>query len=242
MGRKGGKSGGEFCFTLTVTDIAAGSSVSRSVWNQATIWVIQAIDEAPAQFTFPTFGIDFDNGSELINAHLLDYCQRRKFTFLRSRSGNEKDGDRAEQKNRTHVRQQVGYLRYDTDRELVLLNQIWTRDALFTNYFLAKQNLVEKHRHGTKVTKRCDRAQIPYQRASAYALADGARATMDAACAGIQLRQPLRPDSEPQCRVNARVAHQGASPHSAGQPGVQPAPPSGRRRCGYESDFAENLT
>lgn len=187
VGHEGGNSSGEFCFTLTMTDIATGWTVNRSVRNKAAVWVLEAIDFASRQFPFAILGIDSDNGSEFINAHLFDYCQGRKITFTRSRSGNKNDGAHVEQKNWTHVRQQVGYLRYDTDRELELLNQIWVRDALFTNYLLAQQKLVEKHRHGAKVTKRYDRAQTPYQRAGTHVLSEDARAAMDAAFAGLHL-------------------------------------------------------
>jgi hypothetical protein len=124
------------------------------VKNKAAIWVLEAIDEASKRFPFPILGIDSDNGAEFINAHLFDYCLNRHITFTRSRSGNKNDGAHVEQKNWTHVRQLVGYLRFDSLEELELLNRIWSLDAVFTNYLLAQQKLVEKHRHGAKVTKR----------------------------------------------------------------------------------------
>ncbi len=188
VGHEGGNSSGEFCFTLTMTDIATGWTINRSVKNKAAVWVLEAIDFASKQFPFPILGIDSDNGSEFINAHLFEYCGQRKITFTRSRSGNKNDGAHVEQKNWTHVRQQVGYLRFDTEEELTLLNQIWQHDALFTNYLLAQQKLIEKHRHGAKVTKRYDRAQTPYQRFSAHAaVTDGARKVMDDAFADLHL-------------------------------------------------------
>ncbi len=61
---------------------------------------------------FPILGIDSDNGSEFINHHLFDYCVANKITFTRSRSGNKNDGAHVEQKNWTHVRELVGYLRF----------------------------------------------------------------------------------------------------------------------------------
>ena len=103
VGHEGGNSSGEFCFTLTMTDIATGWTVNRSVRNKAAVWVIQAIDEAATHFPFPILGIDSDNGSEFINHHLYAYCLERKITFTRSRSGNKNDGAHVEQKNWTHV-------------------------------------------------------------------------------------------------------------------------------------------
>ena len=98
VGHEGGNSFGEFCFTLTVTDIATGWTVNRSVVNKAAIHVVAAIDDALGQFPFPILGIDSDNGSEFINVHLYEYCGARKITFTRSRPGNKNDGAHVEQK------------------------------------------------------------------------------------------------------------------------------------------------
>ncbi|WP_369046389.1 hypothetical protein [Sinomonas sp. P10A9] len=48
---------------------------------------------------FPVLGIDSDNGSEFINKALLAWCEQRRITFTRSRSGNKNDGAYVEQKN-----------------------------------------------------------------------------------------------------------------------------------------------
>ena len=167
VGHEGGNSSGEFCFTLTVTDIATGWTVNRSVKNKAAIWVCEAIEHVAAQFPFPILGIDSDNGSEFINSHLLAYCTEHQITFTRSRPGNKNDGSHVEQKNWTHVRELVGYLRFDTEAELTLLNQIWELDRTFTNHLLAQQKIIFKQRNGSTVTKRYDTAATPFERAMA---------------------------------------------------------------------------
>jgi len=165
VGHEGSNSSGEFCFTLTVTDIATGWTVNRSVKNKAEKWVFDALMHVRRVFPFPILGIDSDNGGEFINYHLFNYCVANKITFTRSRSGNKNDGAHVEQKNWTHVRELVGYHRYDTEAELTLLNEIWELDRLFTNYLLPQQKLVFKQRNGAKVTKRYDTATTPHQRA-----------------------------------------------------------------------------
>ena len=167
VGHEGGNSSGEFCYTLTVTDIATGWTINRSVKNKAAVWVFEAIKHVISQFPFPILGIDSDNGSEFINAHLLAFCVDNQITFTRSRSGNKNDGAHVEQKNWTHVRELVGYLRFDTEAELGVLNRIWELDRIYTNYLLAQQKLVFKQRHGAKVTKKYDRASTPFARTSA---------------------------------------------------------------------------
>jgi len=51
------------------------------------------------------------------------------------------------------VRTVVGYHRYDTPAELVLLNQLWVLQSQITNFFLPQQKLIAKVRDGAKVTR-----------------------------------------------------------------------------------------
>lgn len=165
VGHEGGNAFGEFCFTLTITDVATGWTVNRSVANKAAIHVVEAIRLATARFPFPILGIDSDNGSEFINAHLYDYCVAEKITFTRGRPGNKNDGSHVEQKNWTHVRSLVGYLRFDTPAELAVLNEIWDLDWPFTNLLCTQQKLISRERVGAKIIKRHDPARTPHQRA-----------------------------------------------------------------------------
>ena len=187
VGHEGGNSSGEFCFTLTVTDIATGWTINRSVKNKAAIWVFEALQHVIAQFPFPILGIDSDNGSEFINAHLLAFCVENEITFTRSRPGNKNDGAHVEQKNWTHVRELVGYLRFDTEAELGVLNRIWELDRIYTNYLLAQQKLVSKQRHGAKVTKKYDRAVTPFGRTSVRAeITEACRTDMNTTMAAVR--------------------------------------------------------
>jgi hypothetical protein len=187
VGHEGGNATGEHAFTLTVTDVLTGWTINHSIKNKATIWVMEALDNVVKQFPFPIKGIDCDNGSEFINYHLLTYCESNKITFTRARAGNKNDGCYVEQKNWTHVRELVGYLRYDTDAELEKLNEIWKRNALYTNYFQAQQKLVSKTRNGAKVTKKYDEAQTPHQRASAPRVTPkAAKVTMNKTMAALK--------------------------------------------------------
>jgi len=168
VGHEGGNAVGEHAYTLTVTDIATGWTENRSVPTKARKWVIAALGEIALAMPFPIIGIDSDNGSEFINYHLLHWCEQRKITFTRSRAGNSNDGAHVEQKNWAVVRQVVGYHRYDTAAELVLLNKIWVLQSQITNYFLPQQKLVSKVRDGAKVTKKYDRPTTPHRRADRH--------------------------------------------------------------------------
>ena len=187
VGHEGGNSFGEFCFTLTVTDVATGWTVNRSVPNKSAVRVTEAIEHCRRQFPFAIQGIDSDNGSEFINAHLLEWCAARKITFTRSRPGNKNDGCHVEQKNWTHVRELVGYLRFDSAAELKVLNSIWTKEQNYTNLLLTQQKLTTRTRVGAKVTKRHDTAQSPLQRLVAFdVLTPAKKATLTRARNALQ--------------------------------------------------------
>lgn len=165
VGHEGGNAAGEFCFTLTVTDIATGWTINRSVRNKAQRWVFQALTYVSAQFPFPIRGIDSDNGSEFINEPC---CATAPSTRSPSPGHGPTPTTTArtwKQKNWARVRELVGYYRYDTPAELAKLNEILELDALFANYFLPQQKLIFKQRDGTKVVKRYDTATTPHQRA-----------------------------------------------------------------------------
>ena len=125
VGHDGGNPAGPHAFTLTVTDIATGWTENRSVPDKTGKCVLAALNDIAAKMPFPILGVDSDNGSEFINDHLWRWCQKRQITFTRARPGNKNDGCHVEQKNWAVVRTVVGYHRYDTAAELLLLNEIW---------------------------------------------------------------------------------------------------------------------
>lgn len=167
VGHEGGNPRGDFCQTLTVTDIATGWTETRAVKNKAQKWIFAALKEIIAAMPFPVLGIDSDNGSEFINDQLLRYCTKYEITFTRSRVGNKNDGAHVEQKNWSHVRYAVGYARYNTPAELAVLNQLYEQLRLERNFFAPQQKLISKTRNGSTVSKRYDQARTPFQRLQA---------------------------------------------------------------------------
>jgi hypothetical protein len=165
VGHDGGNPAGPHAFTLTVTDIATGWTENRSVPDRTAKCVLAALNDIAAKMPFPILGVDSDNGTEFINVLLLRWCQRRHITFTRSRPGNKNDGCHVEQKNWAVVRTMVGYHRYDTAAELLLLNEIWQLQSKLTNYFYPQQKLMSKVRTGAKVSKKHDKARTPFHRA-----------------------------------------------------------------------------
>jgi len=160
----GQSAAGDFCQTLTLTDVATGWTEPRAIKNKARIWVVQSIDDIRLGLPFGLLGIDSDNGSEFINDHLFAYCADHQITFTRGRPYRKNDSCHVEQKNWTVVRQAVGYARYDTDIELDALAELYGHLRLFTNFFCPQAKLIGKTRNGAKIVRRYDKPVTPYQR------------------------------------------------------------------------------
>jgi hypothetical protein len=81
----GGTAAGEYCQTLTLTDVASGWCEPRALRNKAQRWVHEALAGLAAELPFPLLGLDSDNGAEFINHQILGFCQTREITFTRAR-------------------------------------------------------------------------------------------------------------------------------------------------------------
>ena len=164
VGHDGGNNSGDFIQSLNFVDIATCWDETAACINKAQVHVFKAIKIVSARFPFDVLGIDSDNGSEFINAHLLSYCAENEITFTRSRPYKKNDSCFVEQKNYSVVRRNVGYSRYDTEEELNLLNKLYIYLGHYTNYFQPVVKLQSKTRTGSKVTKKYDIARTPFRR------------------------------------------------------------------------------
>lgn len=164
VGHDGGVTSGDFAFTLNLTDVNTGWTEPRGILNKAQKWTVQAIDEVRTLLPFELLGIHSDSGSEFINAHLLRYCQKHHTEFTRSRPSRKNDNCFIEQKNDMVVRRYVGYMHYEGEQQVALLNELYDQLRLFVNFFQPSMKLIEKVRQGSKVTKRYDVPKTPYQR------------------------------------------------------------------------------
>jgi len=75
------------------------------------------------------------------------------------------DNAHIEQKNWTHVRKMLGYLRYDSPAALAALNDLYRHELrLFQNLFLPSVKLQRKDRVGARVRRRYDAPRTPLER------------------------------------------------------------------------------
>ena len=89
----------------------------------------------------------------------------RKIEFTRGRPYHKNDNCFIEQKNSTHVRQVIGYLRYDTQKELNCLNDLYRNELrLYKNFFQPVIKLASKERIGGHIKRKYGQAKTPYRR------------------------------------------------------------------------------
>src|SRR5262245_8592944 len=161
-----GNSGeGEFVHTLNVTDIHTTWVESAAVLGKSQHAVQRALDEVRQALPFRLRGIDSDNGSEFINQHLWDYCQAQEIQFTRGRPYKKDDNAHIEQKNWTHVRKLLGYVRYDTPAAQAAIHALYRGELRgFQNLFLPSVKLLGKTRVGARVRRRYEAPRTPLDR------------------------------------------------------------------------------
>ena len=170
VSHSGDKASGEFIHSLNVTDIHTTWVETRAVMGKSQAHVHEALKEIRAALPFALKGIDSDNGSEFINAHLHRYCREEGIQFTRGRPYKKDDNAHIEQKNWTHVRKLLGWERYDSERTLAAINKLYGGDLrLLQNLFLPSVKLREKKRVGSRLVRRYDAARTPLDRVIASA-------------------------------------------------------------------------
>lgn len=162
----GASAAGEFVNTLSSTDINSGWWEGEAVMGKGQERVFKGLKHCRMRFPFAWKEIHSDNGTEFINAHLFRYTQAEKLEFSRSRPYKKNDNCLVEQKNWTHVKKFVGYLRYDTENELNILNDFYQNELrLYKNFFQPVIKLIKKERVKGRIHRKYDRPRTAYQRA-----------------------------------------------------------------------------
>lgn len=158
-------SSGDYCLTLTMTDVGSGWVELRALRNKAHKWMHQALDDVRLCLPFPLLGIDSDSGFEFINGAFISWTKGLGIEFTRSRSCHKNDNCFVEQKNDDCVRKYVGYARYETTGQCEALQELYRALCPLLNYFIPTAKLVSKVREGSKIRKIYDGQPVaPYQR------------------------------------------------------------------------------
>lgn len=151
--------------TVSCADIAFGWWQGEAILGSGQERSCDALDRIRERTPFRWQKIHPDNDTAFINWHLLGYAEREGIKSTRSRPYRKNDNSFVEQKNSTHIRSVLGHLRYDTEKELELINSLYRNElGLYKNFFQPVMKLKEKIRDKGKVHRRYDVPKTPYQR------------------------------------------------------------------------------
>lgn len=176
-----------------------------------------------------------------IKTDAYDYCQAHEIQFTRGRPYQKDDNAHVEQKNWTHVRKLMGFVRYDSPAALAALNDLYRHELrLFQNLFLPSVKLVGKLRVGARLSRRYDAPQTPLERIHAAPQQDRAQVA-----ALLALRHRLDPFVLQKIeRLYALANHRQRPGPASCPPPEAPSRPAGgrpRRRGGFPSiTFGKN--
>lgn len=166
VSHNGGDPSGEFVSSLDVVEIYSGWSEQFAIMGKGEIATVGAVNAIKKDLPFDLLGLDSDGGSEFINWHMVRYCDKEKLFFTRSRPSHKNDNAYVEQKNNTHIRQLLGYGRFDTAEQVDAINDLYRNEIrLFNNFFKPVMKIESKEKINNSVCrKKYDIAKTPYRR------------------------------------------------------------------------------
>lgn len=156
---------GTYAHSLTVTDISSNWTENRATLGKSEEVVLAAYREIEKALPFDPMGWSSDNGTEFLNHKMWNYLNSRGMKITRGRPSHKNDNPHVEQKNFTHVRKLFGYQRFEHRSLVSAMNAIYENywNPLH-NFFTPSQKLIKKERVGSKIIKKYDKPQTPYQR------------------------------------------------------------------------------
>jgi hypothetical protein len=168
----GPNSSGQYVHSLQMVDVATGWSERRAVLGRSWLVMSDTFHHILDQLPFQVREIHSDNGSEFLNAHLVQFWGQAAdhIKLSRSRPYQKNDNPFVEQKNSSLVRAYLGHERLDTADQTLWLNELYEKMGRYYNLFLPVMHLAEKvsipatDDEPARVQRRYDRPRTPFDR------------------------------------------------------------------------------
>lgn len=155
---------GVFMWTLTVTDVKTGWTENRMMWGKSGFGVSSSMQDIEGVLPFTMKSFSVDNGSEFLNTQLLNYFGGR-IKIQRGRPYRKNDQAYVEQKNWTHVRELLGYERFEDKVGLSIINDLYRNVwSILQNLFMPQMKLIRKTRVGSKYKREYSKPETPLDR------------------------------------------------------------------------------
>jgi len=161
----GASASGEYVNNLSICDIFSSWWEGEAIMGKGQAGALSGLDDCRKRMPFAWKEFHLDNGTNLLNFAVYAYAEKEGLKYSRSRPYHKNDNCFIEQKNSTHIRQVIGYLRYDTKEEKDCLNNLYRNELrLYKNFFQPVIKLENKERIGGKIKRKYGQAKTPYRR------------------------------------------------------------------------------
>lgn len=167
VSHNGGDPSGQFVSSLDMVEIYSGWSEQYAIMGKGETETVGAVNAIRAGLPFEISGLDSDSGSEFVNWHMVRYCQKEpNLYFTRSRPDRKNDNAYVEQKNGSHIRDLLGFGRFDTEAHVTAMNDLYRNELrLMNNFFKTVMKIETKEKINNSVCrKKYDTAKTPYVR------------------------------------------------------------------------------
>ncbi len=160
----GGIAWGDYGYTVNATDIFTGWTHQRMIKGKTAKSTVDALEAIFAKIPINVTALYFDSGSEFLNYEMEERFGK-KMKLQHSRPQKKNDQAHIEQKNDTHVRQLVGYKRYEAEEIIAAANDLYENEwSILNNYFMPQMKLKEKTRIKSKLKKTYHAPKTPLER------------------------------------------------------------------------------
>jgi len=160
----GASAQGEYVNTINSVDIASYWWEGSAVMGKGKERALGAIKEDRKRSPINWKEMHPDNGMSFINYFVYDYANETKLEFSRSRPFKKNDNCFVEQNNSRNVRRVVGHVRYDTLKEMNIINDLYRNELrLYKNFFQPVMRLETKERLKGHIHREYQIAKTPYR-------------------------------------------------------------------------------
>lgn len=153
---------GTMVYTVNYTDVATCWMEFVAQLNKTERSTTQSVETIREQLPWELKELHPDTGSEFINNLVVRWADSHDVALSRSRSGKKNDNCFIEQKNRSIVREYVGYERYDCQEAVAALRELYDVLRLYINFFQPVYKLQGKEKRVLKTDG--TQAAKPYKR------------------------------------------------------------------------------
>jgi len=167
----GSSADGLYVHTLQMVDVATGWSERVAILGRSWRVVEDGLRRILRRLPFPVLEVHSDNGSEFLNDHLYRFWQEVAGApeLSRGRPYHKNDQRFVEQKNASLVRAYLGQQRLDSVAQTNALNLLYDQMWLYYHFFqpvmrLAEKTVVKEADQPTRIKRRFDLAQTPFDR------------------------------------------------------------------------------